>query len=88
MENPFQERNDKSPKIIEDMVTSRNLRRALSIILYFILGFYSGSKLYGQVKMYNQPLTLPAYGVMEPEIMPDWGEYHYPYTMLDRFTNV
>jgi tetratricopeptide (TPR) repeat protein len=38
--------------------------------------------------MYNKPLILPAYGVREPEIMPDWGEYHYPYTMLDRLTNI
>jgi len=70
------------------MVTTRKLRRDLSIILILFFGLYSGSKLYSQVKIYNKPLTLPAYGVREPEIMPDWGEYHYPYTMLDRLTNV
>ena len=42
----------------------------------------------GQVRIYREPLTLPTYGVMEPEIMPDWGLYHYPYSMLDRLTNV
>jgi hypothetical protein len=39
---------------------------------------------YGQVKVYQEPLTFTTYGVMEPEIMPDWRNYRYPYTMMDR----
>jgi tetratricopeptide (TPR) repeat protein len=64
------------------------LRINLPIVLLLLTGLCSLGKLSGQVQMYNKPLTLPAYGVREPEIMPDWGEYHYPYTMLDRLTNI
>jgi len=67
---------------------SRKLKKDILNILFILSGFYSGGILSAQVQMYNKPLTLPAYGVMEPEIMPDWGEYHYPFTMLDRLTNV
>ena len=41
-----------------------------------------------QVKVYQEPLTFTTYGVREPEIMPDWRTYHYPYTMMDRLSNV
>ena len=41
-----------------------------------------------QVKAYQEPLTLPTYGIREPEIMPDWRVHRYPYTMMDRLTNV
>jgi tetratricopeptide (TPR) repeat protein len=40
-----------------------------------------------QVEAYREPLTLPTYGVREPEIMPDWRTHRYPYTMMDRLTN-
>ncbi len=40
-----------------------------------------------QVEAYQEPLTLPTYGVEEPEIMPDWRMHRYPYTMMDRLTN-
>ena len=40
------------------------------------------------VEAYQKPLTLPTYGVREPEIMPDWRSNRYPYTMMDRLTNV
>ena len=40
-----------------------------------------------QVEAYQEPLTLPTYGVEEPEIMPDWRTHRYPYTMMDRLTN-
>jgi len=40
-----------------------------------------------QVKAYQEPLTLPTYGVREPEMMPDWRTHRYPYTMWDRLTN-
>ncbi len=40
-----------------------------------------------QVEAYQEPLTLPTYGVREPEIMPDWRTHRYPYTMMDRLTN-
>jgi tetratricopeptide (TPR) repeat protein len=40
-----------------------------------------------QVEAYQELLTLPTYGVREPEIMPDWRAYRYPYTMMDRLTN-
>ena len=43
--------------------------------------------IYGQVKVYQEPLTLPTYGVREPEIMPNWRIHTYPYTMTDRLTN-
>ncbi|KPL09987.1 MAG: hypothetical protein AMS26_22095 [Bacteroides sp. SM23_62] len=42
---------------------------------------------YPQVEAYREPLTLPTYGVREPEIMPDWRTHRYPYTMMDRLTN-
>jgi tetratricopeptide (TPR) repeat protein len=42
---------------------------------------------HAQVEAYREPLTLPTYGVMEPEIMPDWNISRYPYTMMDRLTN-
>lgn len=45
------------------------------------------SSLSGQVRVYQEPLTLPTYRVMEPEIMPDWDVRRYPYPMLDRITN-
>ncbi len=45
------------------------------------------SPTYGQVQVYQKPLTLPTYGVREPEIMPNWRFYSYPYTMTDRLTN-
>lgn len=41
----------------------------------------------GQVKVYQKQLTLPSYGVADPEIMPDWGAYRYPYPLYDRLTN-
>jgi tetratricopeptide (TPR) repeat protein len=40
-----------------------------------------------QVEVYRQSLTLPTYGVREPEIMPDWRTNRYPYMMMDRLTN-
>jgi len=46
-----------------------------------------------QVKVYEEPLTLPTYRIGEPEIMPHWGRWlpHmgrlYPYTMLDKLTD-
>ncbi|MFH0756397.1 MAG: DUF5107 domain-containing protein [Bacteroidota bacterium] len=43
--------------------------------------------LFGQVRVYRESVTFPSYGVREPEIMPDWRTYHYPYTMMDRLTN-
>lgn len=66
----------------------KNKKTYLSIIFILVIGLMPISKLTAQVKMYSEPLTLPSYGVMEPEIMPDWGKYIYPYTMLDRLTNV
>ena len=42
---------------------------------------------FSQVKVYQEAVTFPTYGVREPEIMPNWGTYQYPYTMLDRLTN-
>lgn len=60
----------------------------LRAALLFFIGIMPISRLAAQIKMYREPLTLPTYGVQEPEIMPDWGEYKYPYTMLDRLTNV
>jgi len=41
-----------------------------------------------QVEAYQELLILPTYGVREPEIMPDWRVHRYPYTMMDRLTNV
>ena len=41
-----------------------------------------------QVEAYQEPLMLPTYGVREPGIMPDWRVNRYPYTMMDRLTNV
>jgi len=61
-----------------------NFIRYLSILALLILLTLSG---YGQVEAYQEPLTLPTYGVREPEIMPDWGTYRYPYAMMDRLTN-
>ncbi|NOY37281.1 MAG: hypothetical protein GXO83_06865 [Chlorobi bacterium] len=45
------------------------------------------SSLSGQVRIYREPLTLPTYRVLQPEIMPDWDARRYPYPMLDRITN-
>ncbi len=56
------------------------------LILIFILVFFSFS-LKAQVKVYEEPLTLPTYGLMDAESMPDWRNYRYPYPMYDRLTN-
>jgi len=61
-----------------------NLFRYISCKAIFVLVTYT---VYGQVQVYQESLTLPAYGVREPEIMPDWTTYRYPYTMMDRLTN-
>ncbi len=39
-----------------------------------------------EVKVYEQPLTLPTYKIGAPEIMPNW-ERVYPYTMYERLTD-
>ncbi|MFO7668846.1 MAG: DUF5107 domain-containing protein [Bacteroidales bacterium] len=58
----------------------------MKIISIAFLSFLTGS-LFSQVRVYQEPVTFPTYGVREPEIMPNWGTYQYPYTMLDRLTN-
>jgi len=55
----------------------------LALTLFIILTFTS----FGQVEVNQQELTLPTYGVREPEIMPDWRASRYPYAMMDRLTN-
>jgi len=62
--------------------------KGLRIVLCMLAILIVSGKIAGQVKIYREPLTLPTYGVMAPEIMPDWDENRYPYTMLDRLTNV
>ncbi len=39
-----------------------------------------------EVKVYEQPLTLPTYRIGEPEMMPYW-EKIYPYTMFERLSD-
>ena len=56
------------------------------ILSIAMLAFLS-MDLFGQVKVYQEPLTYPTYGVREPEIMPDWRVHRYPYTMMDRLAN-
>lgn len=54
-------------------------------LLILITGFSKPTT--GQVKVYQESLELPTYGVEDPEMMPDWRQYRYPYTMYDRLTN-
>ncbi len=39
-----------------------------------------------EVKVYEQPITMPTYRIGEPEMMPYWGRI-YPYTMFERLTD-
>jgi tetratricopeptide (TPR) repeat protein len=39
-----------------------------------------------EVKVYEQPLTLPTYKIGEPEMMPYWDKI-YPYTMYERLSD-
>lgn len=59
-------------------------RKASGLALLILITLPAGA----QVEAYQEPLTLPTYGVREPEIMPDWRTSRYPYTMMDRLTNV
>jgi tetratricopeptide (TPR) repeat protein len=58
--------------------------RNVSGIIFLILMTLPAN---AQVEVYQELLTLPTYGVREPEIMPDWRTHRYPYTMMDRLTN-
>ena len=58
-------------------------RNVSGITLLILMTFPANA----QVEAYQEPLTLPTYGVREPEIMPDWRTHRYPYTMMDRLTN-
>ena len=59
------------------------LRNVSGIVLLILVTLPANA----QVEAYHEPLTLPTYGVREPEIMPDWRVHRYPYTMMDRLTN-
>ncbi|MCK4464420.1 MAG: DUF5107 domain-containing protein, partial [Bacteroidales bacterium] len=61
--------------------------RYLSLLTLVLVATGIFSSLSGQVRVYQEPLTLPTYRVMEPEIMPNWDVMRYPYPMLDRIKN-
>jgi len=62
----------------------KNICRKLSALALFIILTFTS---FGQVEVNQRALTLPTYGVREPEIMPDWRASRYPYAMMDRLTN-
>ncbi len=62
-------------------------KHCLSLLTLALVATGTVSSLSGQVRIYQEPFTLPTYRVMEPEIMPNWDVRRYPYPMLDRITN-
>ncbi len=60
---------------------------ATMVFIATLLALTVNQPVEGQVKITEEALTLPTYGLMAPEIMPDWRLYRYPYTMYDRLTN-
>ena len=57
------------------------------LLLALMVGTIISTARSDEVRVYEEPLTIPTYRVREPEIMPRWSDRIYPYTMLDRITN-
>jgi len=51
----------------------------------FLLGMFSYAWP-DEVKVYQEPLTIPTYRIGDPELMPYWSQI-YPYTLLDKITD-
>ena len=61
--------------------------RVWRLLMVLMVGTVVSTARSDQVKVYEEPLSIPTYRVREPEIMPRWSDRIYPYPMLDRITN-
>jgi len=62
------------------------LIRLWRFLLVILFGTVISSAWPDEVKVYEEPLTIPTYRLGEPELMPRWSDRIYPYTMLDKIT--
>ncbi|MEA1996167.1 MAG: DUF5107 domain-containing protein [Gemmatimonadota bacterium] len=58
---------------------------ALTVALLLALAPFQA--LADEVKVYEEPLTLPTYKVEDPGVIPNWNKRVYPYSMLDRIVS-